>query len=208
LFREFRVGNATTLANPALHPETLTGAEAGLDITGESAGARVTFFRSWLAGLITNVTLASTPTLITRQRRNAAAAEARGVETEVWYQVRRWRAEAAALYADSRLPGGPRIPQTPLWQGSARILYRRDGTLASIGLRAYGSQFEDDRNSSLLPGFATLQLVLRQALAHGVSASFEAENLAGRSYYAGFTPSPVLGSPRLWRAGLIWELRL
>ena len=61
-------------------PETMWGAEAGVDWIGETSTFRVTAYRNALDGLITNVTLSSTATAILRQRANAAAAVSRGVE--------------------------------------------------------------------------------------------------------------------------------
>ena len=205
LFREFRVGNAVTQPNPDLRAETLFGAEAGLDYHAENHGARVTFFRNELSGLITNVTLSASPTLIVRERRNAGAALARGVEFDAFARWRGWRAEAAALYADSTFASGERVPQVPRWQGSSQLIWQRGDTLASAGMRAYSAQFEDDRNVYRLPGFATVQLMVRRKLAGGLSASVAFENLLGRTFYAGFTPTPTVGAPRLRRAGLRWE---
>src|SRR5207244_1619774 len=70
LFRTFRAGNTVTNANPDLTLEKLFGVEAGFDIVGESRRLRVTGFRNSVDGVITNVTLSSTPSLITKQRQN------------------------------------------------------------------------------------------------------------------------------------------
>jgi outer membrane receptor protein involved in Fe transport len=208
LFREFRVGNVVTRANDQLRPETLFGAEAGLDFVGESARAGVTFFRSSLDDLVTNVTVSTAPNLIVRQRRNAAAALARGVEVSASGRLGRWRGEAAYLFADSHFASGERLPQVPKHQGSAQVTYARGRTLAAAGVRSFGLQFEDDRNTQLLPGYASVQVYLRQELGAGVSAVASFENLLDRTYLAGFTPSPIVGPPRLWRVGLRWEGRL
>ena len=74
LYRDFSAGNTTTKANAALEPEKMWGAEAGVDWIGENSTFRVTAYRNSLDGLITNVTLSSTPTAIVRQRANAADA--------------------------------------------------------------------------------------------------------------------------------------
>ncbi|MBM3774032.1 MAG: TonB-dependent receptor [Acidobacteria bacterium] len=208
LFREFRAGNAVTQANAALRPETLFGAEAGLDVRGETSNLRVTFFRNSIGDLITNVTLSSTPSLIVRQRQNAASALSRGAEINAARRWRDWRGEAGYLFVDSRFATGERVPQIPRHQGSAQLSFERGGTLASAGIRSYAAQFEDERNVFLLPGFATLQLVVRQRLAGGLSAVLAFENLLDREYLAGFSPTPIVGGPRLWRAGLRWEGRL
>jgi outer membrane receptor protein involved in Fe transport len=207
LYREFRVGNTATLANPGLTSEHLFGAETGVDWVGENGRLSVTAFRNDIAGLITNVTLSSTPTAIVRQRQNAASALSRGVEASA---SRRWRAfvaDASYLYADSRYSSGLRVPQIPKNQGNARLTWQGARTTISGGLISYSLQFEDDLNQFPLPGFATLQLYGRQALGHGVSAVAAVENLLDRSYLTGFTPTPMIGAPRLWRLGFRWEVR-
>jgi outer membrane receptor protein involved in Fe transport len=205
LYREFRVGNTDTQANPLLRQESLFGAEAGLDFGGELSRISVTFYRHSLGDLITNVTLSSTPALIVRQRRNAASALARGIDFEAHRNWGRLRAEAGYLFADSRYVTGARIPQVPKHQGSAQLTYLSGGTLLSAGLRSYGAQFEDDVNQFRLPGFAALQISARQRLTKNLSASVAVENLLNRQYLVGFSPTPLIGSPRLWRAGLRWE---
>jgi len=205
LYREFRAGNAITHANSSLVPERLSGAEAGLDVTARATRFRFTAFRSALRDLITNVTLSSTPSLIERQRRNAAAALSRGVEAEAMRRMGNWRAEAGYLFADSRFSTGERIPQVPRHQGSAQLVYGRSATLVSMGIRSYTLQFEDERNLFVLPGFATLQLLARQRLTPGLSAVLAVENVLDRTYLTGFSPTPSTGAPRLWRIGLRWE---
>ncbi len=208
LFREFRTGNTVTQANPALRPEKLFGGEAGADYSGESLRASVTFFRDSLSGLITNVTLSAAPNLIVRQRQNAAAAVSRGGGVDL---EKRWgalTATAAYLFLDSRFAGGARVPQVPRHQGSARLSWLHGGTLAAIGVRSYGSQFEDERNlrSMLLPGFASVQFVVAQRIAAKLSALADVEDALDRRWLVGFTPTPAIGPPRLWRVGLRWGI--
>lgn len=205
LYRPFRQGNAETLPNADLRPETVFGAEAGVDYVGESTRASVSFFRSDIGDIITNVTLRSTPALISRQRQNAASALSRGIDMNV---RRRWRnvtGELAYLFADSRVATGERIAQVPRHVGTAQLTYSHNGLLVSGGLRAMSFQFEDDRNQFVLPGFATLQLSAAQKLGHGLTATAEFENLTDREYLTGFSPVPLVGAPRLWRGGLRWD---
>lgn len=208
LFREFRAGNAVTQANPYLQPERLAGVEVGLDWSAETTRASLAAYRSSLAGLITNVTLSASPSLILRQRQNAAAALARGVEFQLRHRRGSWMGEAAYLFADSRFASGARLPQVARHQGAAQLSWQHGRTLASASLRSYDAQFEDERNQFRLPGFATVQLFVRRELRAGLAASFAVENLLDRQYLAGFTPTPITGAPRLWRAGLRWEGRL
>ncbi|MFN7993734.1 MAG: TonB-dependent receptor [Bryobacteraceae bacterium] len=216
LYRNFRVGNTQTLANSGLVPESLFGAEAGFDIIGESYRIRVTGFRDALHDFITNVTLSTTANAITRQRRNTPSALNRGFETEAEKRWRNWRGEVSYLFVDSRFASGLRLPQVPRNQGSATLFFNKGGTMALAGVRSYSSQFEDEINQAcpatkstacfLLPGFATIQIGLEQRLARHLAGTAVVENMLNRQYLAGFTPTPITGTPRLWRVGLRWGL--
>lgn len=205
LYRPFRAGNAETLANAALKPETLFGAEAGVDYVGENLRLSVSWYRNQLDDVITNVTLVSTPTLITRQRQNAASALTRGVDISARSNWRNWTGELGYLFADSRFGAGERIPQVPRHTGTAQLTWSHRDTFVSGGVRAFSLQFEDDRNQFTLPGFASVQLSASHGLGHGVSAIAEFENLLNREFLVGFSPVPLIGAPRLWRAGLRWD---
>jgi outer membrane receptor protein involved in Fe transport len=210
LYRDFRVGNAETRANPALLPEETFGAEAGVDWIGENSRIAVTVYRLELQNLITNVTLSTTPQLIVRQRQNAAEALARGAELSAERRWGNWRAEVGYLFADSRFSNRRLLPQVPRHQGMAQVTWARQQTLASVGIRSYSSQFEDDLNTitQLEPGFASVQIALKQRLVRNLSAQLAVENLLDREYIVGYTPIPLIGPPRLWRAGLRWDGRL
>lgn len=207
LYRNFSAGNTTTEANSALIPETLFGAELGLDFVGESTHASVTVYRNSLSNLISNVTLQSSKTSIIRQRQNAAAALSRGIEANVHRSWGRWQGDLAYLFADSRYVTGFRIAQVPRNQGSGQISYQRNGTLAALTVRSYSLQFDDDVNQFILPGFTSVQLALQQKLTRSFSARAEIENVLDRQYLVAFSPTPNIGSPRLWRVGLRWEHR-
>jgi outer membrane cobalamin receptor len=209
LYREFKAGNTDTLANPNLLPEKLWGAEAGFDwIVGENSTFRATAYRNSMDGLITNVTLSSTPSAIVRQRANAAAALSRGVETEFRERLGNFTGELKYLYVESRYVTGFRVAQIPKHQGIALLTYQREGTLASASLRSYSYQFDDDLNAFRLPGYASAQFVVRQHLKRSLSAEVTLENAFNRQFYTAFTPTPNIGAPRLWRVGLRWDGRV
>jgi outer membrane cobalamin receptor len=202
LYREFRAGNAVTLANPGLLPERMFGGQAGADYATRNLRFSLRAHRNSLDHLITNATVSSTPNLIVRQRRNVASAVARGFEAETRSRWRSWEGELAYLFADSRFASGARVPQVARHQGSARLTYHQGGTLVSAGVRSYSLQFEDELNRMLMPGFATLQVTLRQRLAEKVSANLAVENALDRIYITGFTPMPSIGAGRLFRLGI------
>jgi outer membrane receptor protein involved in Fe transport len=181
------------------------GVEAGVDWIGETSTFRATAYRNSLDGLITNVTLSSTPSAIVRQRQNAAAALSRGVEAEFQQRYRHLTGELKYLYVDSRYVTGYRVAQIPKHQGIAQATYQRGGTFFSTALRSYTYQFDDDLNAFRLPGYASLQFVARQQLKKSLSAEATLENALDRTFYTAFTPTPNTGAPRLWRVGLRWD---
>ncbi|HTP88667.1 MAG TPA: TonB-dependent receptor [Bryobacteraceae bacterium] len=205
LFRQFKTGNTTTLANADLVPETLWGAEAGFDWVGETSMFRVTGYRNEMNNLITNVTLSSSPTAIVRQRQNAAAALSRGFEATFNQRFHNFTGELRYLFVDSRYVTGYRISQVPKHQGTGQIMWQREGTLLAGGVRIFDYQFDDDLNQFRLPGFTTFYFLGRQHIVRSLSAQFTLENAFDRVFYTAFSPTPNTGSPRLWRIGLRWD---
>ncbi|HXA49998.1 MAG TPA: TonB-dependent receptor, partial [Candidatus Acidoferrum sp.] len=145
---------------------------------------------------------------IVRQRANAAAALSHGVEADYRAQWRHWLGELQYLYVESRYVTGFRVAQVPKNQGVAQLAYHREGTLASVALRSYSYQFDDDLNVFRLPGYATLQFVLRQHLVRSLSGEVTLENALDRVFYTAFTPTPNIGAPRLVKVGLKWDGKL
>ena len=205
LYREFRAGNATTLPNAQLKPESAFGAEIGVDYTGEMGRLSVTGFRTEIDQIITNVTLLTSPALIQRQRRNAASALNRGVEATWSYNWKQLRGEASYLYADGRFSTGFRLPQVPKNQGSSTLTWMHKRASLSAGLRSFSLQFEDEINLYRLPGYATVHGSARYQISNSVSAMLSIENILDREYVVGFNPTPLIGSPIFWRGGLRWD---
>ena len=207
-YRGFRVGNAQTLPNDALVPETLRAIEGGLAWLPRHGAIRVTVFRNDLEDAVTNVTLSSTPALITRRRENVGGVEAWGSEVEG-----EWRLPAVTLSGGLALTRsrfvafepleGLNVPQVPRWQGSVGA--RGAGPLGlalSAQLRVFGRQFDDDRNTlELGPGAVVDVSVLRAA---GSRTTFFAslENLLDDRYEVGRTPVATYGQPFTVHAGL------
>lgn len=205
LYRNFRVGNAVTNANGALKPEELVGVEAGFDWIAENNRLSFTLFRDDLSQLIANATISISPNLITRQRQNIGSGVSRGIETSYRYQWHNWAADLNYLYADARLANGLRFAQVPKQQGTGGVTYSKDSTLVSVGIRAFGLQFDDDLNQFPLPGYAALQVAAQQRIYRNLYAQVAIENLLDRQYLVAMTPTPNIGGPRLWRIGLRWS---
>jgi outer membrane cobalamin receptor len=209
LYRGFRVGNTQTLANPSLEPEELSSGEFGAHIELPHGTLRATLFTGSLEEAITNVTLSSTPQLITRRRENAGTVRATGLETEGEYRVRQGLSLLASValtrarFVDTPALSGNRVPQVPVWQGMAAVRWTAPGVVGvQVQLRAFGDQFEDDRNTLVLRQAALLDLSATRPVTHRVAAFATVENLLDTEYDTGRTPTRTIGMPRTVRGGL------
>ena len=187
LYRPFRVGNNTTQANANLTPERLYGAEAAVGAQHGRFSWEATGFYNRLQDPVTNVTISSTPTSITFQRRNAGVINAYGAEAEVAYAVTGWaRLRGAAGYTHARVDGqdqapqltGKRPAQAPEWTASAGLdLTPVKPLLLHADLRYEGDRFDDDQNTLRLAPFARVDLRADWTLAHGAGVFIAVDNL-------------------------------
>ena len=210
LYRSFRVGDTLTLANAALAPERLWGGEAGALATHGRHTLRVTAFSAEVTDAVANVTIATAPGLITRERQNVGRTRSRGLEAEADLRLSD-RAVVSAGYAltDARVvsfPADPtlegrRVPQVPKHQATLQARY--EGRLRlGLQLRLTGDAWEDDRNELELASAAQLDLFAGYALSPSVLVFAAAENVTDAEIVAARTPVPGLAAPRQLRAGL------
>ena len=211
LHRPFRVGNVLTLANPGLKEEQLWGGEGGADFhpTGNLL-FRLNGFWNSLQDAVANVTVLVEPDLITRQRQNIGRAEIKGLEAEAHWRVgERWRWQWSYLYSDARDHAtGLRLPQTARHQATSSLTLTAPVFVHAEG-RWVGAQFDDDLNTLRLGGFFLLNASAAQSLpslGENTSLFLSVENLFGRRYAVGLTPLERLGTPRLLRAGIRFQL--
>jgi outer membrane receptor protein involved in Fe transport len=214
LYRSFRVGNVLTQANVNLRAERLTGGEASISAAAfdRKLNIRGTFFWSEIVRPVANVTLSSTPALITRQRQNLGRTRSRGVEVEAEARVSSTLTLSAGYqFLDStvvRFPAntsleGLMIPQVPqhLFTFQARYSNPRLLTFAFQG-RASSTQFDDDQNLFPLDPYFTLDALASRTLGRGFEVFAAFENLTGQRYDIGRTPIRTIGPPVLARVGL------
>jgi outer membrane receptor protein involved in Fe transport len=219
LYRSFRVGNVLTLANETLRAERLWGGEGGITLT--PATRRLSFrgslFWTQISRAIANLTIATTPDLITRERRNLGSTRARGVELDSDFKLRKyWSASVRYLLADStvlKFPGTPaiegrRIPQVARHNFTFQSLYANPSLLAiAVQARSGSSQFDDDLNAFRLPAYFTLDAFASRRLSNRAEIFLTAENIFDRQYATGQTPVVTLSPPRLFRVGLRLHLQ-
>ena len=220
LYRGFRAGNVFTENNANLRAERLTGAEGGAIVTGwnQRLMLRGNYFWNEITRPIANVTLTTTPSLITRQRQNLGSTVSQGVELEASGQVSNsimvsggyeyTNATVTSFTVDPALAGlnpslvGLDVPQVPRHQFDFQVRYTRPFILLGVQGRFGGNQFDDDQNTLLLRRYFTLDLNATHTLRPGVDVFVAVENLLNQRYDVGRTPVLTVGPPILARAGL------
>lgn len=183
LYRPFVVFPVVTQANAALENERLEGFEIGFDFdVTEQARLSVTAFDNEVEGAIANVTLA--PNL--RQRQNLPAISARGVEGQLRLTRGPFGLNLSATYSNPKVRGegasvaldGNRPPQVARFAMAAQAQWKpAPGWELAGQLRHVSSQFEDDRETTVLPAAMTLGAFAKIDLLSGMSVILRGENL-------------------------------
>jgi len=214
LYRSFRQGNTFTEDNPFLVAEHLSGGDAGVVVTGFNGKlqAHGTVFYNQIVDPVANVTLMTTPTLITRQRQNLGRINAPGVEFGVTASiVRDFTISCAYQFVDSKVSSFPAntalvglwVAQVPhnSFTFQARYANPRIVTVEVTG-RAIGNAFDDDQNQFPLGSFFVLDAIVSRRVGGGVEVYAAAENLLNATYYTAATPVLQLGLPIVGRVGV------
>jgi len=198
LYRGFRVGNIVTQPNAELGPEQLTGYEAGVRI----AGLRVTLFDMRVAHTIANVTLSTTPSLITRQRQNYGSSRSRGAEVEWSRQLGALRLTTGYLFADATLSTGRQTPQVPRQQATLQLTRSAPAGTFGVATRWSSRQFDDDLNRFPLASAFVADVFISRAIAPHFDLQLGVENVLNERVEASATPVFTVGQPRAVRVGV------
>jgi len=213
LYRSFRVGNVVTDANPNLVAERLTGGEAGLSSRiGNRLVLRGSYFYDIITDPVSNVTLTSTPALITRVRENLGRTRSQGVDVSAQTKITKtitletgYQYSAAVVLSSPANASlvGLTVPQVPRNVGTAQLRYSNPKILTfAMQARYVGKQFDDDQNQFPLNGFFTADAYLSHQIHRGLEVYGAAENMFDRRYQVARTPIVQLGPPVMARGGL------
>ena len=227
LHRPFRVGNDVTLANAALTPERLYGAEVGAGGQGWLTWDGDLFYNQ-LADAITNVTLGHGPggfphagyvaaggTLY--ERENAGQVNAYGLEGEADHRFgSRLRLSAAVSYTHARVDGGSAAPQltglrpaqTPEAAVTATADWRPMPRLGLSGeIRYESARFDDDQNTRPIAAGTGVNARMDYRVQGAASLYVSAENLLGAAIQTGRTAVGVISydAPRVVTVGLAYR---
>lgn len=216
LYRSFRQGNITTENNPALRAERLTGAETGARATAfnQKLESRATVFWADIVNPVTNVTLSSTPTLITRERENLGRIRSLGGELDGILHLSNsiqisagYQFTHAYVENSTQSLAGKLVPEVPKHQLTWEARYwNPTRVMLSVEGRYASSQFDDDINTLLLGRYYVMDLFVGRQFRGGFVAYAAIENLLNDRYAVAIA-SPVqnLGPPILARIGVRYD---
>lgn len=213
LYRGFRVGNVVTNANASLQAEKAVNVEGGASFRRNSFSLRGTAFMIDIDGAVSNVTISSTPSLITRQRQNAGKTRTAGLEIDTEARIGDLELNAGYLLSNSvvkEFPSssalvGNRIPQVPLHQFTFQTRYPFRGWIVAFQGRASSAQFDDDLNQFRLEPYFQLDAFVSKRFRKKIELFASAENLLNSRYSVGKTPVRTVSSPFNVRAGIRWN---
>ncbi|HET9283404.1 MAG TPA: TonB-dependent receptor [Candidatus Angelobacter sp.] len=167
LYRSFRQGNVLTLANEALQAEHLQGGEAGVRYMRRRVMVSGVFFRENVDDPVGNITLTTTPALITRERQNIGALRTLGGDVDFLMNLPGIQLRAGYEYVHSIVSSfsanptlvGNFVPQVPAHSGTVTAVYTapRHWTIIALA-RAASHQFDEDQNVFPLNAYAELGL--------------------------------------------------
>lgn len=213
LYRAFRVGNVLTTANENLNAERATNLEVGASLTRKQFSLRTSVFWTHIEGPIANVTLTSTPSLITRRRQNAGSTRSTGIEVEAETKISEIRLSASYLLADSKVTSFPSnlavvgllVPQVARHQFSFQARYSPAKWTLAVQGRASSEQFDDDLNLFRLEPYAQIDIFVSRTLNTNLKIYMAIENILNSRYSVGRTPVRTVSLPANLRIGVRWD---
>ena len=216
LYRSFRQGNTLTNSNPLLRAERLSGAEAGLKATAlrGKLESRGTVFWADIVDPVTNVTLSTTPTLITKQRQNLGRTRSLGAELdEVLHLSGSIEISGGYQYVHAYVENssaaliGKNVAEVPRNQFTWEVRYwRPQQIMLSVQGRYSSLQYDDDLNTLPLGQYYVMDFFAGRQMKNGLTVYVATENLLNQRYAVADVP-PIInqGPPILARIGLRYE---
>lgn len=202
-------GNVTE-ANPLLTPETLLGADAGLDWEVIGISGQLNLFWNQIKDETASVVLTVSPNRIT-QPQNVGTTRSRGVEISAKRAFGSWSARAGYTYTDASLVDNPsdrtlegdRVPDIPRNFTSGSLMYTHSsGWIAQVQVRATSRRYEDAANKLAQDAVTLWDALISCPINNVIEIYAEGQNLFNREYIGENLSDPRLGAPREFFAGI------
>ena len=210
LYRSNQMGNSVALANPFLEPETLVGAELGLDWSSDRVHAEVNVFRSEIEGLQSRAPVPGQPNAF--QFLNLGKSRSQGVEAMADVRLSpRWAVNLGYTYSDAVVIEDPNpalegklIPEVVPRMGSIALRYTgRDATALIARYRLLSKSYGEAANLAPSPGYRVLDVALSRPILSWLDGYASLENAFDKGYYYVLSPNMSRsGQPRTLTLGV------
>jgi outer membrane receptor protein involved in Fe transport len=208
LYRSNQMGTSVALANPFLEPETLVGAEVGVDWSNDRIHAEVNVFRSEIEGLQSRAPVPGQPN--TFQFLNLGKSRSQGIEAmaDVRFSPR-WSMNLGYTYSDAVViedanPAleGKLIPEVVPRMGSIALRYT-GATALTARYRLLSKSYGEAANLTPSPGYRVLDIAVSRPIRKWLDAYASLENAFDKSYYYVLSPNMSRsGQPRTLSLGV------
>jgi outer membrane receptor protein involved in Fe transport len=211
LYEKTSTKTSITFPNPNLKPETLVGAEAGLEYATGPVSAQLNVFENRVTDGITNVSIATTP-IRTRIRQNVGETRSRGIELFGNASIgARWLLLAGYTFTDARVVDNPtdptlvghrveKIPQSVVTGGVTYTASR--GWLVTLRGRYFSKAYQDVTSLMRLDPGAVFDALVTVPLGHAFDLTLSGENIFDRRYVAEASQGPRIGEPAVFFVGI------
>jgi outer membrane receptor protein involved in Fe transport len=216
LYRTTQTGNSILIGNPFLEPETLVGAEVGVEWSNARASVQANVYRSEIEGLLARANVPGQPANVF-QNLNLGTSRSQGVEVMGNVRVtQRWSVTAGYTYADSTVVTDPNpalvgklLPEVVPHLGSLGIQYRGDrGTTFDIRGRVLSRSYGEAGNIVPAPAHRVLDLAAARPLRSWLDVYTLAENVFDEKYYSVLSTTAFrTGQPRTITGGVRLHMR-
>ncbi len=207
LMRPVQNGSVLTVAGDSLHPETITGAQAGPAFGNGAIEARAVVYWNEIASPIAAVTAGDS----LRELVNLGHARETGVNAAAsWRIAKPWLAGVGYTFANTRVTEavdpllvGKQLAQTPRHRATAMLAFDSPKLVTLTGaVRYVDRRFEDDRNTIVARPFTVVDAMAARKLVRGLAGFVAVENLFDRRYVAQQAGVDTFGAPRLVQIGV------
>jgi len=211
LYRTNQTGTTLILGNPDLEPETLIGAEAGVEWANANMHVELNVYRSEIDGLASRAQAVGQPPNVFRNV-NLGKSRSQGIETIFDARLnRKWSLTASYTYADSRVIEDPNpalvgnlIPEVAPHSGALGIRFRGDaGTSVDVRGRILSRSYGEAENLSPAPAHRVVDVSMSQPVRSWLDIYAVLENIFDEHYYFVLTPTAFrTAQPRSVSAGM------
>jgi outer membrane cobalamin receptor len=210
LYRSNQMGTSVALANPFLEPETLVGAELGVDWSSDRVHAEVNVFRSDIEGLQSRAPVPGQPNAF--QFLNLGKSRSQGVEAMADVRISaRLAVNLGYTYSDAVVVEDPNlalegklIPEVVPRIGSIALRYTgHDATALTARYRLLSKSYGEAANLTPSPGYRVLDIAVSRPIRSWLDAYASLENAFDKGYY--YVLSPTMsrsGQPRTLSLGV------